>query len=121
MGTKGLWVYMFITFIQMFLIIIQACLAAILNLEPYWAKITVALDIAACLLLLLFSQEILFGSSGMFPLSAFPWIFTAPVKLLQWYLWDREVVERLGQILVAEAPRTSTSAEPEEEEDKECV
>jgi hypothetical protein len=100
---KGLWLYMFISFLQMLLIALQACLSAILNLEPRWAKITISVDVVIVLVMTIVSEDMMFGPNGMFPLSSYSWVWCAPVPFLKWLIWDTDVYKRIGQALVAEA------------------
>jgi len=100
---RSLWVYMFATFLQTFLIAAQACLAALLNVQPRWATIIIVVDMVLFWSLLNFSLNMIFS---IFPLAHFSWLFCSPVPLLRWVFGDRDVYKRLFQALVAEAAKS---------------
>lgn len=115
----GLWVYLIMTFFQMFLLIAQSCVAAILNLDAEWAKVVIAVDVGLCIALVLFSEHLIGGPNGMFPLGMFDWLICCPGVLLHYLYIGRDVPSRIGETLVADAGHLQLEEEEEAERKEE--
>lgn len=99
----GLWLYILTSFLQMILLVGQCCLAAIISLDAEWGKIVVCCDIGIFVVLLFFSQNLLLGPNGMFPVVGMDWLICTPGNLLNYLLFGRDVPRRISEILVADA------------------
>eukprot|EP00747_Dinoflagellata_sp_TGD_P195259 gnl/TRDRNA2_/TRDRNA2_63644_c0_seq1.p1 gnl/TRDRNA2_/TRDRNA2_63644_c0~~gnl/TRDRNA2_/TRDRNA2_63644_c0_seq1.p1 ORF type:complete len:254 (-),score=19.62 gnl/TRDRNA2_/TRDRNA2_63644_c0_seq1:150-911(-) len=99
---KSMWVYQYLSFMQMFLIIAQSFLAAILNLPPVWAKVTISINSVVVVILYMHFGSL---SAAMFPLCSEPWNILGPHVMLPMLLKEggRDHLHRLGTAVVSEA------------------
>lgn len=95
-----IWVYELLTFLQLFLIITQCCIAAILNMPPQWAKITLTVNVGLTAALYVHGMHLL---HSMFPMIMDGWQWFGPNPYTLFGKQGRKPLQRMGCAKVSEA------------------